>query len=110
MTPDKAKSLANDVACAIATLQAVADELLTAYPDSDYDNEPPWQEPAPPKLITFDEAQAVCRAKAQDGYGRDIKALIAKYGVKELSKVPQEQYPALLAEVTRVGLTEGLGK
>jgi hypothetical protein len=109
MTPDKAKSLANDVACAIATLQAVADELLTAYPDSDYDYEsqdesPPWQETAPPKLITFDEAQAVCRAKAQDGYGRDIKALIAKYGVKELSKVPQEQYPALLAEV------EGLGK
>jgi hypothetical protein len=76
MTPDKAKSLANDVACAIATLQAVADELLTAYPDSDYDdydNEPPWEEPTPPRLITFDEAQAVCRAKAQEGYGRDIK-------------------------------------
>lgn len=38
MTPDKANSLANDISCVIATLQAIVDELITTYSDSDFDH------------------------------------------------------------------------
>ena len=100
MTPDKAKSLADDIACAIATLQAIADELMTAYPDGDYEPEREEPTPAPPKAkaVTLEEVRAVLSAKAADGKREGVKALLAKYGVTQLSAVTPDNYAALLKD------------
>ena len=96
MTPDKALSLANDIACTIATLQAIEDELRTAYPDSDYDRE--GYEPEPPKAVTLEEVRAALSAKAADGKREEVKALLGKYGAAQLSAIQPEHYAALLAD------------
>jgi 3-methyladenine DNA glycosylase Tag len=103
MTPNQAKSLANDVACAIATLQAVADELMTAYPDSDYDRDEPEREattPEPPKArtVTLDEVRSALSAKAANGKREEVKALLGKYGAAQLSAVKPEHYAELLKD------------
>ena len=105
MTPDKAISLANDIACAIATLQAVADELMTAYPDSDFDRNEPEQETQPEiPAITEDDVRRALAEKSRDGFTAQVKALLTKYGVSKVSQLNHTQYAAILAEA------EGLGK
>jgi 3-methyladenine DNA glycosylase Tag len=99
MTPDRAASLANDIACAIATLQEVADELTTAYPDGDYGRDEPQDAPPPKrKPVTLEEVRAALSAKAAVGKREEVKALLAKYGAAQLSAVTPEQYAALLAD------------
>jgi len=96
MTPDKAKSLANDISCAIATLQLIADELATAYPDSDHaqDVEPEQEATPAPKpkakakptksVITEDDVRRELAAKSRDGFTAQVKALITSYGVAKV--------------------------
>lgn len=106
MTPDKANSLANDIACAIATLQAVADELMTAYPDSDYDrdddtitSDPIGQKSEPEsKELTFVDVRKALMAKADAGFREQVQAAIQKRAAK-LSLIEPADYPALIAEV-----------
>jgi hypothetical protein len=107
MTPDKAKSLANDIGCAIATLQAVADELLTCYPSADYrDDDPPWEDeptptepqPKPKPTIKLEDVRAVLAEKSRSGKQAEVKALLAKYGVVKLSDISQEHYADLLED------------
>ena len=105
MTPDRALSLANDVACTIATLQAIEDELRTAYPSGDYRDytgDEPEHETSAPKTpapeVTLDSVRAVLSAKAADGKREEVKALLGKYGVSQLSAVKPVQYTALLAD------------
>ena len=105
MTPDKALSLANDIACAIATLREIEDELRTAYPSADYrdctDDEPEHETSAPKTSepeVTLDSVRAVLSAKAADGKREEVKSLLGKYGVSQLSAVKPVQYAALLAD------------
>jgi len=105
MNPDKAKSLANDILCAVATLRAVADELLTCFPDSDYD-EPeekiPFEtEPMPtPKApeVTLSAVQKLLSQKVNEGLGNEVRALIKKYGSSKISEVDPAKLPSLYKE------------
>jgi hypothetical protein len=100
MTPDKARNLANDVACAIATLQAVQDELRTAYPDGDYDRDYAEEsEPTPPpKQLTLEDVRGVLADKSRSGHREAVQALLKKYGAERLSAVAQKHYAELLAD------------
>jgi hypothetical protein len=109
MTPDSAKSLANDILCAVATLQAVANELMTAYPDSDYTPvEPETQEEIlsnsePKKAVTLEDVRSVLSTLSANGKRAEVKELLGKFGVTKLSDVKKEDYVALLenAEVLK---------
>jgi len=102
MTPDKANSLANEIACAIATLQAVADELMTAYPDSDDDTTISGQmdqkSESESKELTFVDVRKVLMAKADAGFREQVQAAIQKRAAK-LSLIDPADYPALIVEV-----------
>ena len=109
MTPDKAISLANDIACTIATLQAIADELMTAYPSSDYrdynDDEPVHEveTPSPPKAITLEEVRAVLAEKSRDGHTEAIRGLLEKHGAAKLSDIDPSKYGELLTDAEVLG-------
>jgi len=106
MTPDKALSLANDIACTIATLQAIADELMTAYPSSDYREDEPSHEveiPIPPKAITLEEVRAVLAEKSRDGHTEAIRGLLEKHGATKLSDIDPGKYGELLANAEVLG-------
>jgi 3-methyladenine DNA glycosylase Tag len=102
MTPDSAKSLANDILCAVATLQAVANELMTAYPDSDYTPDvPELQEeiitkPKIEKAVTLEDVRSVLSTLSANGKRAEVKELLGKFGVTKLSDVKKEDYSALL--------------
>jgi hypothetical protein len=110
MTPDKAQELANDIACAITTLQAVADELTTAYPDSDYNepeekNLPDIAEQAETETaatgeqnVTVDQVRELLTAKAGAGFQTEVKTMLKKHGSKMLSQIPEAELPALYKE------------
>jgi hypothetical protein len=111
MTPDKAKSLSNDIRCAITTLSAIADELDTAYPDSDFSDKfdpAEWieitpQEPTKPespkaKSITLEQVRAVLSEKSANGKRTEVKALLTKYGVTKLSDISSDNFAAVLKE------------
>jgi len=106
MTPDKALSLANDIACTITTLQAIADELMTAYPSSDYREDEPSHEvatPTPPKAITLEEVRAVLAEKSRDGHTDAIRGLLEKHGATKLSDIDPGKYSELLADAEVLG-------
>jgi len=96
MTPDQALSLANDISCAIATLQAVADELTTAYPDSDYYESK--SAPEPQKPINLEQLRGVLADISRNGKTAAVKELLGKYGANKLSEIPPEHYAELLSD------------
>jgi hypothetical protein len=102
MTPDKAQSLANDLNCAIATLQAIAEELATSYTDSDYRdyaNEPEAPpEPPAPKPLTLEDVRGVLADISRSGKTAEIKTLLGKYGADKLSAVDPTHYASLLTD------------
>jgi hypothetical protein len=42
-------------------------------------------------------------AKSHAGYTEQVKALIGKYGAAKLSAVKEEDYPALMADLEKIG-------
>lgn len=100
MTPDRAISLANDISCVITTLQAISDELMTAYPDSDYsrDEEITAQQEPPKPEVKLEQVRALLAEKSRDGFTTEIKALLIKNGATRLSDIDTANYVALLAE------------
>lgn len=106
MTPDKANSLANDISCVIATLQTIADELMTAYSDSDFDHkDEPETLPEPNKpAVTLEQVRMALAEKSRDGLTAQVKALLTDYGANRLSDVDPSDYADLLSDA------EGLGK
>lgn len=62
----------------------------------------PKAEPEKPP-ITFEEVRTVLAKKSVDGYTDDVRALIAKYGVKKLSDLGSECYESILQEAEGIG-------
>ena len=61
------------------------------------------------KAITLEEVRGVLADKSRAGFTSDVKTLLQKYGADKLSEIDPIHYTALLADATRVGLTEVLG-
>jgi len=99
MTPDTAKSLANDILCSIAALQAVADELLTAYPSADYRADEHEQVVEPPKPeVTLEKVRSALADKSRNGHREAVQALLTKYGADRLSTVDPKHYADILTD------------
>ena len=109
MTPEKARSLMNDIVCVISTLQAIHDELLTAYPSGDYKtsdyetDEPSQNESKTKPVLTLEQVRAVLAEKSRDGHTATIRGLLEKYGGRKLSDIDQSHYAELMKEAE--GLT-----
>lgn len=60
------------------------------------------------KTITLEEVRAILADKSRAGFTADIRDLLKKHGADKLSEIDPVHYTALLADATRVGLTEVL--
>lgn len=97
------------------TLVGISEELTAVFSGTDEEKAPvtkaevkkkPVDEP---KMLTLEDVRAVCADKSRNGFTAEIKAILIKHGAEKLSEVDPTEYKSLLAEVTRVGLTEVLG-
>ena len=58
--------------------------------------------PETPQLELSD-VRAVLAKKSSAGHTAEVRELLAKHGVKKLSEIDPEEYPALLAEAEAIG-------
>ena len=102
------------------TLVGISEELTAMFSDADEEKQPvkkagakkkTAEEPKPEeeKPLALEDVRAVCADKSRNGFTAEIKAILTKHGAEKLSEVDPTEYKVLLAEVTRVGLTEVLG-
>jgi hypothetical protein len=66
------------------------------------------EQPPAPKPITLEQVRAVLADKSRAGHTAAVRELLQKYGADKLSAIDPANYTALLADATRVGLTEVL--
>ncbi len=68
------------------------------------DTPPPAQKAEPEKPpVTFEKVRAALAKKSVEGYTDEVRALIAKYGVKKLSDLGSESYESVLKEAEDIG-------
>lgn len=71
--------------------------------ESAADAEPEPREEKEEKTYTFAEVRKAFSAKAHEGYTKQIRELIGKYGADKLSGIAPENYPALMARLEEIG-------
>lgn len=57
----------------------------------------------PEKTYSMEEVRAILSAKSKAGYREQVKALITKRGVDNLTKLDASQYPDLIKEAEELG-------
>lgn len=90
----------------IDDVRAVADDLQTiadAMASDESAAEQPAQEVPAEKAIRLEDVRAVLAAKSRDGYGVQVRDLIAKHGGCKLSDISPSEYEAMLKEAEAFG-------
>lgn len=107
------KDLCENIVSCGNTLQNAANALKDFY-SSVTEEEPkvaalPKKETAPKKetekAYTLEEVRAILSAKSKAGFREQVKEMITKRGVDNLTKLDPSEYPSLVKEVE--GLTNG---
>jgi hypothetical protein len=99
MLPDKRKQLADDLAAAIKILQSIATELAA---DGEAAPAPEAAEPPEGPTITEADVRKIMAAKSRDGFTKEVKAILAKYGVAMISELDAKDYAAAIAETEAI--------
>lgn len=63
----------------------------------------PAKEEVPVKTYSKEEVRGILAGKSAKGYGKEVKALLSKYGADKLSTLNPEHYAAVVAEAEDIG-------
>lgn len=63
----------------------------------------PAKEEAPVKTYSKEEVRGILAGKSAKGYGKEVKALLSKYGADKLSTLNPKHYSAVAAEAEDIG-------
>ena len=55
------------------------------------------------KTYTKEEVRGILARKSAKGYGKEVKALLSKYGADKLSTLSPEHYAAVVADAEEIG-------
>ena len=55
------------------------------------------------KTYTKEEVRGILAGKSAQGYGKEVKALLSKYGADKLSTLSPEHYAAVIADAEGIG-------
>lgn len=64
--------------------------------------EEPKQETPAPKEITKEQVRGILAAKSSAGYSDEVRALLAKYGAKQLKQVDPKDYADLIKDAEAI--------
>lgn len=92
-------NLIDDVRAVADDLQTIADAMASDEPAA----EQPAQAVPAEKEIRLEDVRAVLAAKSRDGYGVQVRDLIAKHGGSKLSDISPSEYEVMLREVEAFG-------
>ena len=110
MTEELKKDLVATLYRLSADFGVLADQLestMTKEPDRPaVEVAPEPEKKAPEKLPSFEDARAVLAEKSRTGFRAEVKAILTKHGVKQLSEVTDLN---VLAEMVREAEAIGVG-
>ncbi len=90
--------LIEDVRAVADDLQSIADAMASDKPSAAEPEVTPKEE-----TIRLEDVRAVLAAKSRDGYGAQVRELIAKHGGSKLSDINPSEYGAILQEAEVFG-------
>jgi hypothetical protein len=116
MNPENAKQVADGINAIIAALNTISDalgtgggeqtpppvqppELPQAAPEPQQAAAPPPKEP----VLTEADVRKVLAGKSKDGFTKEVKELLSKYGTKMISELDTAHYAAVIAEAEEIG-------
>ena len=85
---------------ALIKVSAWLSEVLVAGMNEEDNSQP---EAAKVKPLELSDVRAVLARKSSAGHTVEVRALLAKHGVKKLSEIDPADYPALLKEAEAIG-------
>ena len=89
--------LIEDVRAVADDLQSIADAMASDEPSAEPEVTPKEE------TIRLEDVRAVLAAKSRDGYGAQVRELIAKHGGSKLSDINPSEYGAILQEAEVFG-------
>lgn len=95
-------NLIEDVRAVADDLQTIADAMASDEPVEEV-TEAPAEKKEPEETIRLEDVRAVLASKSHDGYGAQVRELIAKHGGTKLSDIDPAEYGALLKEAEVFG-------
>ena len=99
--------LIEDVRAVADDLLAIADVMASDEPAAEPAETPSEEAPAekgkPMETIRLEDVRAVLAAKSRDGYGAQVRELIARHGGGKLSDIDPSEYGAVLKEAEVFG-------
>lgn len=99
--------LIEDVRAVADDLQTIADAMASDEPAAEPTEKPVQETLAeksePDETIRLEDVRAVLAAKSRDGYGAQVRELIAKHGGSKLSDIDPSEYGAVLKEAEVFG-------
>ena len=99
-TKDKAALIVEGLHRICADVAAIAAVLEDEAPPDVPAEEPA---PAPEKIYTYEEARAILAEKSRTGFRAEVKAILTKHGVTQLSDVEDPQkLAAIVADVEEI--------
>lgn len=95
-------NLIEDVRAVADDLQTIADAMASDEPVEEAAEAPP-EKNEPEETIRLEDVRAVLAAKSREGYGAQVRELIAKHGGTKLSDIDPAEYGAVLKEAEVFG-------
>ena len=81
--------------------------LVSLFEEAPGTQDPPAEEEpqTPAKVYTYEEVRAILAEKSRTGFRAEVKALLTKHGVTQLSDVKEpEVFAAIVAEAEGIGV------
>ena len=86
-----------------ATTKAAAPESETADEAAAKAEPVPEPESVPEKVYTYEETRAILAEKARTGFRAEVKAILTRYGVNQLSEIKDPKtFAAIVAEAEEI--------
>ena len=101
---DLSMILDNMIECGNRLIET-ANALKDFYSSTEDEKEVATPVAEPEKVYTLEEVRAILSAKSKAGFREQVKEMITKRGVDNLTKLDPSEYPSLVKEVE--GLTNG---
>ena len=99
-TADGNEAVTATAECAAEAVEAAPRTTVTKAPDAAIAAETPQ---AAERVYTYEEVRAALAEKARTGFRAEVRAILTRHGVKQLSEVKeQETFAAIMAEAEEI--------
>ena len=84
----------------VKAIDSLVDDLYNLFSSKPAEEEPPKKEEI---KFSLEEVRSLLAQKSRDGFTKEVKALLLRFGANKLSEVKQEDYQELYMQAEEIG-------